>query len=121
MQRFLGKPMAHLLAFAGAVTVGFAAYLLAGVSVSPAFEELAAVGWALMLVLWADADARRRRLVPCYDFGLLVGVYAPLSVVWYCVWSRGRRGLLVVAALAALWVAPNVLAQLLWLALYGRA
>jgi hypothetical protein len=72
--------MAHLIAFSVALTAGFATYLLAGLSISPAFEGLASLGSALMLVFWVDADARRRRRVPCFDFGFLVGLLFPLSV-----------------------------------------
>jgi hypothetical protein len=101
--------------------VAFATYLLAGASILPAFEDVTTFGWVLMLVCWADADARHRRLIPCYDFGLLVGVFFPASIIWYCVWSRGWRGLLMIVALTLLWWLPYAVAGLVWLALYGRA
>jgi hypothetical protein len=47
-----------------------------------------------MAVLAIVNDARRRRLVPCYDFGLYCWVSFPLTVTWYCLWSRKWRGLL---------------------------
>jgi hypothetical protein len=71
--------------WSAAVASGFSVYLAAGLSASPAFQDLAVVGWAVMLVLWVDDDARRRRRIPCFDFGLLVGVLFPLSVAWYCI------------------------------------
>jgi hypothetical protein len=113
--------MTPLVVFAIALTAGLAAYLLAGHEVSPLFEGLGSVGWCLLVVLWVDADARRRRRLPCYDFGFLAYVFFPLSVAWYCLWSRGWRGLLLLAALLALYMAPYALSALLWQALYGRS
>jgi hypothetical protein len=112
--------MAHLVAFAVGLTICFSAYLAAGHSVSPEIEGLASFGWGFMLILWAEADARRRRRVPCFDFGFLIFVYSPLSVLWYCLWSRGWRGLLVAAALVLLWIVPYAVAGIVWLGLYGR-
>jgi hypothetical protein len=118
---FLANPMAHLLTFAVVLTGGLCVYLFAGLSASASFQTLAGVGWAVMLVLWVVADARRRRAVPCYDFGLLVGVTFPVSVAWYCVWSRGWRGFLWAGGLILLWLAPYVVAGIVWGMLYGRA
>ena len=96
MRPFLANPMAHLVVFATIVTACFVTYVLAGRSVSPSFDGLASIGWYFMLILWTDADARRLRQVPCFDFGFLVWVFFPVSVAWYCVWSRGWRGLLLI-------------------------
>ena len=121
MRWFLGNPMAHLVAFAAGLTACLCIYLLAGVSVSRPFADLSAVGWSIMVVLWADADARRRLRVPCFDFGFLLAVYFPLSVAWYCMWSRGWRGVLLIGGLLALVVVPYAVAGVVWLVLYGRA
>src|SRR3954470_19948686 len=37
----------------------------------------------LFIVYWIVADARQRRCVPCFDFGFLLAVSFPLSLVWY--------------------------------------
>src|SRR4051812_26981555 len=89
--RVLIHPMTQLVVFAVGLTAGFTAYLIAGLAVSPSFESLASAGWVFLMVLWADADARRRRRMPCYDFGFLAYLFFPLSVAWYCLWSRGGR------------------------------
>jgi hypothetical protein len=121
VRSFLANPMAHLAVFAAVVTACFVMYVLAGASVSPSFDSLATVGWWLMLILWTDADARRLRRLPCFDFGFLVGVFFPVSVAWYCMWSRGWRGLFLIVVLLALWFAPYVTASVVWLVKYGRA
>jgi hypothetical protein len=38
----------------------------------------------------------------------------PLSLAWYCLWSRGWRGLLVLLALLALWLLPYAAAIAFW-------
>jgi hypothetical protein len=119
LRRFLCHPLTPLLTFDVALTVCLWAYLLAGHSVSPIFSPLATFGWFLLLVLWTDADARYRRQVPCFDFGLLVWQFFPLSVAWYCLWSRGWRGLGMMTILFALWLAPYFAAQVFCMVLYG--
>jgi hypothetical protein len=63
-----------------------------------------AASWALVMWIWADA--RRLRRIPCFDFAFLVGVFFPISLVWYAYWSRGARGMLTLLAVAALWMGP---------------
>ncbi len=117
MRSLVCNPLTPLVAFAVALTACLGLYLLAGLVVSPAFEALVSFGWVFLLVLWMDADARHRRQVPCFDFGLLVWQLFPLSVAWYCLWSRGWRGLLLIAGLVGLWLVPYVAVMLLWSAL----
>src|SRR5262245_14805754 len=82
----------------------------AGGGGSSVLTTIMAAGWALMLISWMDADARRFGRLPCYDFGLLAAVFFPLSLLWYCLWSRGWRGMLVLLLLFGLWVAPYLFA-----------
>jgi hypothetical protein len=74
--------MAHLVTYAALVTTCLVAFLWGDAPPPPEFGDVASVGWGLMLILWMDADARRRRMLPCYDFGFLAGVFFPLSLVW---------------------------------------
>jgi hypothetical protein len=111
---FLGNPMAHLVTYAAMLTTCFAAFLWGRTPPPPKFGDVASVGWGLMLILWMDADARRRRMLPCYDFGFLAGVFFPFSLVWYCIWSRGWRGVFVFIGLLTLFIAPYTITGLLW-------
>lgn len=61
--------------------------------------------WSMMIVVWLESDARRRRL-PCFDFGLFAYLFWPITLIWYCVWSRGWMGLLTVLGVFALFYAP---------------
>jgi hypothetical protein len=115
------RPLGVLIVLGAALSVAQVVYVTAGVPMSAAASGLTSYSLALFAILWVVADARGRRRVPCYDFGMLVAVYFPLSLVWYVFWSRGRRGALLLAALVGLMSLPWLSAVVAWLLLYGRA
>jgi len=117
------NPLTPLVVFALATATALCASAWVGIPPAgdPLLQAVLRIGWAVMLVLWMDADARRLRRLPCYDFGLLAGAFFPLSLLWYCWWSRRWRGLLVLLLLLALWFVPQVVAGFLWLARYALA
>lgn len=105
-------PFGVLSATVAAFSTFQAAYVVAGVTPSGAADQLTSLGLTLAFLLWVVADARRHRRVPCYDFGFLVAVYFPFSLLWYVLWSRGWRGIFTLAALLGLmclpWLAPDI-------------
>jgi hypothetical protein len=112
------KPIALLVALSLATAAFLCAYVIMGAAPTRVAEMLVSTGWTVMLALWVDADARRRRRVPCFEVGFLVAAFLPVSLVCYCVWSRGwRRGLLVLLALLGLWAVPQLVAMYLRLVL----
>jgi hypothetical protein len=58
-------------------------------------------------------DAVRKRLRPSFDFGLFLVATFPLSVLWYCFWSRGWRGIKLLMGLAGLLFVPALAASIL--------
>jgi hypothetical protein len=106
----IAHPLAPLVALSAVTAVALCLAAGTGVATSAGSDLVLGYGWALMLLLWMDADARRLRRVPCFDFGFLAALFFPLSVAWYCWWSRRWRGVFVVLLLLALWLAPHVLA-----------
>ena len=110
---FLSSPLAPLVLFSVVLTVCWSAYFAMGASPSLGFEYLASGAFCVLILFWIVADARSRNLVPCFDFGFLCYAFFPTSLVWYCLWSRGWRGLLTLLLLASLWVVPVFLAALL--------
>src|SRR6059058_5280417 len=72
------------------------------------------LAWTILLLMWMEADARQRRQVPCFDFGFLAYLAFPLSVAWYCLWSRGWRGLLVLLGLVCLVSMPFIVASTIY-------
>ena len=72
-------------------------YALVGASPTESLARLTSFALALACALWIVADAQSRRQTPCFDFGFLVAVFFPISVVWYVFWSRGLRGFLLLA------------------------
>ena len=83
------------------------------------FDLAASFCWSVLLAFWIVADARRRTGVPCFDFGFFCYLFLPVAVPWYCCWSRGLRGLQMLVAIALLWLAPYVVANIVWLAMCG--
>jgi hypothetical protein len=96
-------------------------YIWAGTDPPEQFARLASFAFALACVLWIMADARKRRQTPCFDFGFLVAVFFPVSVVWYAFWSRGVRGFLLLAALVGLMFVPWLSANVVFLLRHGLA
>jgi hypothetical protein len=78
-------------------------------------------GLTLAFILWVIADARTAGRTPCYDFGFLVGIFFPVSLVWYVLWSRGWRGLLTLATLVGLMLLPSVSYMVAWAVRFGSA
>jgi hypothetical protein len=68
----------------------------------------------LYILYWVVVDAHRRRRVPCHDFGFLVGIFLPVSLAWYLVWTRGIKGLVLLGGFAALLTVPQICAILVW-------
>jgi hypothetical protein len=113
-------PFGALLAAVLTIATLEAAYVAAGVSPSVG-GSLSTFALALAFVLWIDTDARRQHITPCHDFGFLVAVFFPFSLLWYVLWSRGRRGLLVLGALFGLMLLPWLLAVAVWILRSGLA
>ena len=105
-------PLAPLVALAAITAIALSHSSGVGITPSTGTETILGVGWAFMLVLWMDADARKLRRLPCYDFGWLAAIYFPVSLLWYCFWSRGWRGALLLLMLLALWLVPYIIATL---------
>ena len=116
--RWLG-PLGIPIATAALSAAFQVAHVAAGRPPSESTQQLVVIGLALAIVLWIMADARRRRQTPCYDFGFLVAVYFPVSLIWYVFWSRGWRGFLTLVGLVGLWFVPWFTAMAAWVLRYG--
>jgi hypothetical protein len=75
-----------------ALAVVQTAYVLFESRPSALAVELLTLAFAFFIVLWAVADARQRRQVPCFDFGFFLFLGFPVSIVWYVLWTRRLRG-----------------------------
>jgi hypothetical protein len=67
------------------------------------------VGPVLGMASWLERDARARRAGLAYDWGFFLLAMWPVFVAWYAFASRGRRGVSLIAKLAAAVLLPNVL------------
>jgi hypothetical protein len=112
-------PTGILVATIVAYSAFLVAYVAIGSAPSQGAQQLTSVGLSLAMVLWVMADARLGRRTPCYDFGFLVAAFFPASLVWYVVWSRGRRGLLTLGFLSGLMLLPWASALAAWALRHG--
>lgn len=81
-------------------------YATGGMAPSSRAEVFLIFAPTLAVVLWVVQDARQRHIAQVHDFDWLVWTFWPLSIPWYCVKSRGARGLLLLAWLAGLILLP---------------
>ncbi|ODU01120.1 MAG: hypothetical protein ABS79_02220 [Planctomycetes bacterium SCN 63-9] len=100
------EPFVALVAVVVLASILLSASLAWSETLKPWTIDAIGTGLILALVLWMDLDARRRRIVPCHDFGFLTMVVFPASLVWYVFWSRGWRGVFLLAGLLGLWAVP---------------
>jgi hypothetical protein len=113
-------PWCVLFVFAlGLSTIQIGA-LAARVTIPEGTNLLAGLAWNLYVIYWVVRDACKRRLVPCYEFGLLVAVFFPVSVAWYAFWTRGWRGFLLLAGLFGLTILPSLSGSVVQLLGYGQ-
>ena len=101
-----------LLLLSAILAVFASVYGLLGQEPPESVLRLSSTVQVLFILYWVVVDARRRRQVPCHDFGFLVGVFLPVSLAWYLVWTRGMRGLLLLTGFAILVILPQVCAML---------
>ena len=74
---------------------------------------LATLGFRLMVGYWVIVDARAQRYHPSFDFGAFLFFAWPLVLPYYLYRTRGARGLLFGAAILALAVVPEVVAEVI--------
>lgn len=103
------------------MSIAFVGYLLFELVPSPAFETLSGALSSVLLAVWIAADARRRGVTPCYDFGFLCYLTLPIATPWYCFWSRGWRGVFTLLLLAGIWLTPSLVANAFGLMLYAES
>jgi hypothetical protein len=120
MRELLEHPAAPLTAFAVVASAFFVSSLLVGREITPLQSMVISYLLMLLTLMWVINDARRRRQIPCFDFGLYCALFFPLSVLWYCCKTRGGWGLLTFLVVLGLWLGPFVIAQIAWVLLYGQ-
>ena len=59
---------------------------------APVMQMLLGLGPAVAVAAWLAADARHTRTVLAHDTGFFFYLTWPLSIPWYAVRRRGRRG-----------------------------
>lgn len=87
-----GEPLTRLHLFSAACGLFAAVYGFLGAEPSPGMWLLLGGGPAVAVAAWLAADARHTRTVVVQDAGFFFYITWPLSIPWYAVRTRGRRG-----------------------------
>ena len=103
-----------LVILAAAESVILSSYVVLGTSPSALQMVILPSAIAFFMMLWVLEDAHRRQGFPCYDFGFFVALGFPFSVIWYLLWTRGLRGLLVIGIFLGLYLTPWLCAIGVW-------
>jgi hypothetical protein len=119
MKSLLRSPIAALIVMALIGTALRCAYAFAHLPISSPANYLLGYCWELPVIIWMNHDALRRRCRPCFDFGLFLLYAFPLSLLWYCFWSRGWRGMLLLLGLASLLFFPLLIGEIISAAARG--
>jgi hypothetical protein len=112
-------PALPVLILTAVCSVAEGVYVVTGTPRSQAWVELSSRGLGLFLLFWVMIDARRRRCVPCHEFGFLVAVFMPASLVWYVFWTRGWRGAALLASFIGLVFVPSFVTIVIWTLLHS--
>lgn len=114
MALLLRNPYVPIVIFAMAEVLFLCTYAANGVAVSLGAQTLSGLGWTWVMACWVNEHSHRRGKVPSYDFGLLLIILYPFSVLWYCFWLYRWRGVLVMLLLVLLWSVPQIASQIVW-------
>jgi hypothetical protein len=70
-----------------------------------------------LTAIWVAADLKERRRTPCFELPFLLLIAWPVSLFWYCIWTRGWQGLALALGLVALSYLPTLTMGVTWIAL----
>lgn len=87
-----GAPLTRLHLFSVACGLFAMVYGFLGAEPSPGMQMLLGVGPAVAVAGWLAADARHTRTILAHDAGFFFYVTWPLTIPWYAMRTRGRRG-----------------------------
>jgi hypothetical protein len=119
MRTLLFNPLVPLMGFTIGSAMCISIPLLLGQEISDNLSLIFSFGWGLLCVVWVMMDARRAHRTPCFDFPLLLTLFYPASIAWYCLWSRGWRGWGMLGLLTLLWIIPSVVAGIVLVVMDG--
>jgi hypothetical protein len=119
LRQLASHPLAPLVCFSLIASAMLAAYVVAGHSPSPTFVAVMELSCTFLLAYWVILDARKGHRIPCFDFGLYCYLLLPVTLPWYCFWSRGWRGIILLIALFGTVIAPYFVESVVWGMLYG--
>lgn len=108
--RIIRHPLSPLSALALVQSIVVSIYAMKGQFPSEEMATISSYGWLVLLLAFVSRDAHRRSGLPWFDYGLLLYCLAPVGIAYYAFWSRGPRGLWLLAIIGLLWLLPALVA-----------
>lgn len=78
------------------------------------YAVLTALIMPVMTLLWVAADMRSRGQAAPFELPFLLLLCWPISLAWYCVWTRGWNGLVLALGLFVLTYMPHLVTMILF-------
>jgi hypothetical protein len=97
-----GVPLTGVYLFCAVCALFATAYGALALQAAPGMAFVLGWGPALAVAWWLAADSKRTRVVGAYDAGLFFYLTWPLTLPWYALRTRGRRGWLLAVQLYGL-------------------
>ena len=72
-----------------------------------AFAVISSYAIPIVLATWIAADLRARRRTPCFELPFLLLLVWPISLFWYCIWTRGWQGFFLALGLVVMGYLPT--------------
>ena len=113
------NPKTPLVLYTLLGSIAWGVYGYEGWSPTDGLIQLTGFFNAILICGWAVADARQSRNTPCFDFGQLCWQLFYIAIPWYCLRSRGWRGLLILFFLLGVLVFPSFLYTTVLIAVHG--
>jgi hypothetical protein len=99
-----------LLVLTAIYSIGLSVLAFHGYPVRPKSTALLwSLAFPMLLAIWVRMDRRSRNLNVPFEFDAFVFFAWPVALPYYLYRIRGKRGLLIVAAVYALYISPMVL------------
>ncbi len=106
-----------LMSFVGSVVSWPCAMM--GRDPSNTFLDVWVCGFYVGVLSWIETDARLYRRTPCFDFGYLMSMAMPFSLIWYLLSTRGWWTFLLIPMLIFLWMLPGISLAIAWVSING--
>ncbi len=117
----IASPAALLYIYLVVTQLAHGIYWASEIEPPPAFTLIYSLGFLWIVGWWLLTDSRKRGVAWVYDMGLFLNIAWPFIMPYYLIKTRGAKGLLLIAAFIAVYIAAALAGMGLSLLLLPRA